>query len=132
MSWGLVKSTSGLQSVQGIPAMQDDKASLRVPLLIEMLFLWQLDISCGQRSFHVCHMSLDTSMALPAQEKRRREVALQNLQMAVTAGLPPLGVPQLGLPAPGPGTVRPQLQPNSNMLMEGFQQNLLNQGAPLS
>ena len=59
-------------------------------------------------------------------------MALQNLQMAVTAGLPPLGVPQLGLPAPGPGTVRPQLQPNSNMLMEGFQQNLLNQGAPLS
>ena len=112
--------------------MQDDKASLRVPLLTEMLFLWQLDVSCGQRSLHVCHMSLDTSMASPAQEKRRREVALQNLQMAVTAGLPPLGVPQLGLPAPGPGTVRPQLQPNSNMLMEGFQQNLLNQGAPLS
>ena len=63
------------------------------------------------------------------QEKRRRELALQNLQLAVTAGLPHLAVPQLGLPGPGPSSVRPQLQANSNMLMEGFQQNLLNQGA---
>lgn len=63
------------------------------------------------------------------QEKRRREMALQNLQMAVTAGLSPLGVPQLGLPAPAPGAVRPPLQASSNMLMEGFPQNLLQSGA---
>ena len=63
------------------------------------------------------------------QEKRRREMALQNLQMAVTAGLPPLGVPQLGLPAPAPGAVRPPLQASSNMLMEGFPQNILQSGA---
>ena len=71
----------------------------------------------------------EATMLWLMQEKRRREMALQNLQMAVTAGLPHLGVPQLGLPAPAPGAVRPPLQASSNMLMEGFPQNLLQSGA---
>lgn len=59
-------------------------------------------------------------------------MALQTLQLAVTAGLPPMGVSQLALPAPGPGNIRPQLQGSNNMLMEGFQQNLVNAGVVLS
>ena len=63
------------------------------------------------------------------QEKRRRDLALQNFQLAVTTGLPPLGS-QLGLPSAGTGTVRPHLPgvSSSNMLMEGFPHNLLQSG----
>ncbi len=74
-------------------------------------------------------------LSLPlVQEKRRRDLALQNFQLAVTAGLPPLGGNQLGLPSPGSGPVRPQLPgvSSSNMLMEGFPHNLLQSGTPSS
>ena len=71
---------------------------------------------------------------LLVQEKRRRDLALQNFQLAVTAGLPPLGGNQLGLPSPGSGPVRPQLPgvSSGNMLMEGFPHNLLQSGMHLS
>ncbi|CAL5223794.1 g6364 [Coccomyxa viridis] len=64
------------------------------------------------------------------QEKRRRDLALQNFQLAVTAGLPHLAGNQLGLPSPGSCPVRPQLPgvSSSNMLMEGFPHSLLQSG----
>ena len=64
------------------------------------------------------------------QEKRRRDLALQNFQLAVTTGLPPLGGAPLGLPSPSSGSVRPQLPgvSSSNMLMEGLQHSFLQSG----
>ena len=68
------------------------------------------------------------------QEKRRRDLALQNFQLAVTAGLPHLAGNQLGLPSPGSCPVRPQLPgvSSSNMLMEGFPHSLLQSGTHFS